>query len=93
MEFRTIKLQLTFYKIIIMSSLLYSPFTQALRLKKSNCYFAYVSILGCRCFAMNIGICWRAAGGAGLIIQEATSVSRRTHLRRSRPLERGAHRN
>jgi hypothetical protein len=40
--------QLTFYKIIIMSSLLYSPLLiKALRLK-INCYFAYVSILGCR---------------------------------------------
>jgi hypothetical protein len=40
MEFRTIKFQLTFYKIIIMSSLLYSPLLiKALRLK-INCYFA-----------------------------------------------------
>jgi 2,4-dienoyl-CoA reductase-like NADH-dependent reductase (Old Yellow Enzyme family) len=35
----------------------------------------------------------RAAGGAGLIIQEATSVSPEGRIsRRSRPLERGAHR-
>jgi 2,4-dienoyl-CoA reductase-like NADH-dependent reductase (Old Yellow Enzyme family) len=38
-------------------------------------------------------ICSRAAGGAGLIIQEATSVSPEGRIsRRSRPLERGAHR-
>jgi hypothetical protein len=40
MEFRTIKFQLTFYKIIIMSSLLYSPLLiKALRLKKIELLF------------------------------------------------------
>jgi hypothetical protein len=84
------KLQLTFYKIIIMSSLLYSPFTHKTLRLKSNCYFAHVSILGCRwlCKWLAFNFLESCCGGAGLIIQEATVFLKDASLRRSRPLER-----
>jgi hypothetical protein len=75
MEFRTIKLQLTFYKIIIMSSLLYSPLLIK-RLKSiaiSLCVNTRLSMALRMIGLVHLGS--RAAGGAGLIIQEATSVS------------------
>jgi hypothetical protein len=84
MEFRTIKFQLTFYKIIIMSSLLYSLTHKALRLKiriaiSPMCQYSAVDGFA-NDWHLHLGS--RAAGGAGLIIQEATSVSRRTHLQK-----------
>jgi hypothetical protein len=75
MEFRTIKFQLTFYKIIIMSSYYILLFIK--HFLKNRIAISYVSILGCRwlCNDWHLVHLGRAAGGAGLIIQEATSVS------------------
>jgi 2,4-dienoyl-CoA reductase-like NADH-dependent reductase (Old Yellow Enzyme family) len=93
MEFRTIKFQLTFYKIIIMSSLLYSLLIKSLTLKNRiaispMCQYSAVDGFANDWHLVHLGS--RAAGGAGLIIQEATSVSPEGRIsRRSRPLERG----
>jgi 2,4-dienoyl-CoA reductase-like NADH-dependent reductase (Old Yellow Enzyme family) len=90
MEFRTIK-QLN--KIIIMSSLLYSPLLiKALRLKKSiaispMCQYSAVDGFANDWHLVHLG---SRAGGAGLIIKKLlVFLQKDASLRRSRPLERG----
>lgn len=74
-----LKFQLIFYKIIIMSPLLYSPLQiKSLTLKNRivispMCQYSAVDGFANDWHLVHLGS--RAAGGAGLIIQEATSVS------------------